>query len=557
VEFAGEALRTYSVLGVLMLTLLLASSPIAATSRSESSSPLPYQMVLPSGYYQPFQIDAPATPTTITISMSANTSLSTALMTTSQFNNFNNLGASITSSQFYQNSNALQYSTKVNEGVYFLVFYASGYSANVSYNIQTFPISPYINYPLTSPQPTGISTFGLNNKSGIVTPYTIESSDVVGVADIASMQAYNASAPAINDTVSGATLQMNSLLVVNELGGSQQVYWVQDTPDFVTSTLQVSWADNIWNASVSGFLSNSTITSQDGGYAYSFNNFGSTAYYYSFQSSNSSYSLPLKLALVESETIVSGVGVQVQMGVQVLGNGSAPSKAVNWFDTATIHDPAVQSASFYVSGNATAPDGLFYETELVFGGEGNGEATFFNQMSASLGLFYGNSTTAQQTAYPTYYTFGGNTGETADNLQVTYLTDGFASVSAGTPNYVYLGAASGSFSLPRAGTQVSLPTATATATSSQTASSGSNAPILTYAALGTLVVVILVVAVIMVTRRRGGPVPVPEAPSPMPQFGRYCHNCGNPVAPEASFCPNCGAPQSRDEPSPFGQGSNQ
>jgi len=514
-------------------------------------------MILLSGYYQPFQIDAPATPTTITISMAANTSLTTALMTTAQFNNFNNLGTSIGLSLFVKNYSSLQYSMKVNEGVYYLVFYSYQYSANVSYNIQTFPISPYINYPLTSPEPTGISTFGLNNKSGVVTPYTIESTDIVGVADIASIQAYNASAPAINDTVSGATLQMNSLLVVNELGGSQQVYWVQDTPDFVTSTLQVSWADNIWNASVSGILGNSTVTSQDGGYVYSFPNFGSTGYYYSFQSSNSSYSLPLKLALVESETIVSGVGVQVQMGVQVLGNGSAPSQAVNWFDTATIHDPAVQSASFYVSGNATAPDGLFYETELVFGGEGNGEATFFNQMTASLGLFYGNSTAGQQTAYPTYYTFGGNTGETADNLQVSYLADGFASVSAGTPNYVYLGAASGTFSLPRAGAQVSLPTATTTATSSQTTSSGSSTTILTYAAVGTLVIVVLVVVVIMATRRRGGPAPVLETPSTIPQFGRYCHNCGNPVAPEASFCPNCGAPQSHDEPSPFGPGSSQ
>ncbi len=504
-------------------------------------------MVLPYGYYQPFQIDAPSTPTTISISMSSNTSLSTALMTTSQFNLFDSGYGDIHPAVFLYNGTSVQHSASVPEGVYYIVFFAYGYTANVSYNFQTFPISPFITVPLTPPQSSGVAAFGLYNDSGIVTPYTTESSDVVGVAAIASLGAYNASAALYNDTLSGATLQLNSMLVVNEQGGLQQSYWVQNTPDFVTSASQVSWADNIWNSSVSGFLSNSTITSTDGGYAYSFYNYGYPGYYYSFQSSNSTYLLPLQLALIISETATPGQGVLVQMGTQVIGNGSAPAQAINWFDNATIHDPLVQSAYFYVSGNATVPNGQFYDTEFVFGGEGNGESTTFTQLSASLGLFYGDSPTGPQTSFPSYYNFGGNTGEAAYNLHVAYAGNGFSTLSIGTPNYSYLGRVSATYSLPRAGTTVTMSFSSETSTSQSTSSSLS---LPTYVIAGVVIAAILVLVLVMVMRSRGARGTVLETPYPVQPVSRLCGRCGTQIEPDAKFCPNCGAQQFADWPGP-------
>ena len=167
---------------------------MVAATHSATTTRLPYQLILPSGYYEPYQIDAPSTPTTISIAMSSNTTLSTAIMTNAQYNNFNNGATDISASLFLQNSSAVTHSLKVSEGLYYLVFFTYGYSANVTYNLQTFPISPYYSYPLTPPEPTGVASFGLNNASGVVTPYTIKSTDVIGIADIASMQAYNASA---------------------------------------------------------------------------------------------------------------------------------------------------------------------------------------------------------------------------------------------------------------------------------------------------------------------------------------------------------------------------
>ena len=86
------SLQSFTAPSALLIGLLIISSPMMA-SHSATTTPLPYQLSSLSGYYQPYQIDAPSTPTTISIAMSSNTTLSTAIMTTTQYNNFNN-GAS-------------------------------------------------------------------------------------------------------------------------------------------------------------------------------------------------------------------------------------------------------------------------------------------------------------------------------------------------------------------------------------------------------------------------------------------------------------------------------
>jgi thermopsin len=319
-----ESRRGAEVASITLLFLLL--SPMLSAVSSAAPSPLPYHLFLSSGYYDPVQLDAPASPTTVYFAVSSDTALSIALMTSTQASSFANGDTGISDSLYYVNSSSVVHSMSVSKGIYYLMFYAYGESANVSFALTTVPVSPYTYYPLTSPEPSGVASFGLYNSSGAVTPYTVESSDVLGVADISSLQAYNGSAARYGDAVSGAALQLNSMLVVNEEGGRQQDYWVQDAPGFVTAASTVSWTDDVWNASVSGFLSNTTITSTDGGNVHTSSSGPSTGYYYSYQSSNTTYRLPLELALFMSETAVQGVGVRVQIGVQEIASGTAPAK---------------------------------------------------------------------------------------------------------------------------------------------------------------------------------------------------------------------------------------
>ena len=201
---------------------------------------------------------------------------------------------------------------------------------------------------------------------------------------------------ALNDTVSGATLQLNSMLVVNE-NNAQFVYWAQATPDFVTNASQVSFADNLWNVTdQNGFMSNQTVTSSNGNFVFPAGPNSTSQYYYGFQSSNLTYVEPLDLRVLMNESVVQGTGVLLQMGVQVLANGSQSTpQPVDWFDNITIHDAGASSAYFYVAGNDSTPIGSYYDTEFVYGGEGNLEATQFTQMNSTLGLFYLNESSGK------------------------------------------------------------------------------------------------------------------------------------------------------------------
>lgn len=452
------AAPVYFLISLLSLTMV-AAIPGASAQRSPPL-PLEFQADVPNGYFEYVSIAAAASTNSLVFDVGSNVTVTTAFMSSSQFSEFNATQSDIANSLYVQNASASQGTEHMAKGDYFLLFYAYDGNANVTYNYDLFPNSPYGAGPITAPEPSGIATFGLDNESGSVTPYSVKAHEVVGVADIASLLAHNSTSSLANSTVSGATLQLNTVLVVNEKNGSQQVYWAQNTPDFVTGASHIAYGDNVWNYSVSGFLSNATITSSDGGLAYSFTQSGQTQYYYGLELSNSSYALPFDLALAINETVDPGQGVVVQMGAQVLRNGSGPGTQMDWFDDVTLHDPTVSSAYFYVAGNSTTPEGTFYDTEFVFGGENDGESTNFDQMSASMQLFYDNSTSGVLNYFPSYYSFGQDTAESADNLHVAY-SNGVAQLSPGSVNYVYLGSASGTSSLSQlasgSGTTTSAP----------------------------------------------------------------------------------------------------
>ena len=493
---------------VLFIALLLWSPPPPGrVSRLPSGAPQ-FSFVLPPKYFQYFTIDSFANSTVIRYTLSSNTTVSIAFMTLAQLQSFNSSKTGVSDSLFYQNGTTSQESLRAAPGSYALVAYSGGKTANVTLAYQVYPDNPFVDGPLASPQPTGIASFGLYNKSSIDSPYAVRSTDVIGMAEISALQAYNATAGTAQVNLSGATLQLNAMLVVNEKDGTSEVYWCQNTPDFVTAASQVAMADNVWKYSTSGLLNNSTVTSQGGlGYVSSFQQYGTTEYAYVYEGSNSTYSLPVGLVLLVNETAEPGTGVLVQYGDRYFGGGSS------WFDNVTIHDPTVQSSYFLTSGNDTTPIGLPYDTELVFGGEGNGEATNFTRMSSTLGLFFTNGSSTSMSAFPSYFSFGGETEEAADNLRVSYSGDGLAQVSVGTPNYYYLGSASGSYSLAGVESAISASVSTtsstsASSTSSSTASTSTSSaltairPSFIVAVVPVIAVVILALGIRRVSRRR-------------------------------------------------------
>jgi thermopsin len=500
---------------LLLMPLLIQGPALVVRGSNSASASSQFPFILPPGYFTYFPVDAFANVTIVHYSLTSNTSVSTAFMTSAQFQDFNSSDGLLSNSVTYQNGTESDRTLRVTVGSYDVLVYAYGRTANASLDLAVFPNNPLSFGRLPPPEPTGIASYGLTNQSGIDAPYAIASTDVIGVASVSSINAYNSTAESAGENPSGATLQLNSVLVVDEKGGGTQAYWCQNTPDFVTSASQVALADNVWNYSASGFLSNDSITSEGGGgYVSTFLQNGTTEYYYAYGESNSSYSLPLGLVLLINATAEPGTGVLVQFGAWLTGGTLGARTGTDWFDNVTIHDPTATGAYFFTAGNYTTPLGTFYDTELVFGGEGGGEATNFMQLGANLGLFYANSTNDRVNTFPSYFSFGLDTAEAADNVMVRYLGNGTARVSVGTPNYDYLGAASGSFSLASVESALGITgsptkssssttegtTSTYTATSSAS-STGSGIPVFPYQAAAVAVFVVLVLFSYLVVRK--------------------------------------------------------
>ncbi len=451
---------------------------------TQESVPLTQSLTLRTGDYDYFEADSFSNNTYVSYNVSSDVSISTAIMTAAQLNDFaNNASDPISNSITYQNGTSVNRTVQIAPGQNFLVFYNppntydSSYSrANIEFGYIVTPNTPLSYGPVQGPFASGIASFGIANNSGVVTPYEVQTNEIVGVANISAMEVYTADAGQYGVTVTGATLQLNSELVVNNSGSSTpNVYWVQNVPDFVTGTSQVSFGDEIWNwTDLTGYLSNQSVIStnfQNGGAVYPTGS-NKAAYVYNYNGANQTYALPLNFALLENESVLRGTGVLVQLGYLSTANGTATSSNINWFDNVTIVDPNVQSAYFEISGNAVPPIGLYYDTELVFGGEGNGEMADFTQLSASLGLFYQNATNPSGilSSFPTYYDFSGDTGESASDLVISY-SNGISSVGTGlVPNYSYLGNASLTLNLK----SLNSTTTSSTTTSSTTTTTSTN-----------------------------------------------------------------------------------
>lgn len=483
-QVIAASLLVVAVLLVSNSVYSISSTAFSEIGHTHDKLPAAQSITLPGSYYIPIEVVTSSNSTWLSYSVQSNLTISTALMDSSQFNEFNNSQTDdISNSITYQNGTTAQADLQVSIGDYYLVFYnLQTQTANISFSYLTYPFTPYFYGPVTPPQPTGLASFGLYNVSGNAVPYSIETSSIVGVSNISSIQAYNASAPSLNDTVSGATLQLNAMLVAEGLNGTnQQVYWAQNTPDFVSNASQISYNDNIWNyTTITGNLSNATMTSPNGNSVFSTgDNVTESEYYYAYGTNNYTYVEPFDFELLLNESVLSGKGILLQIGTQVLRNGSAPTPGPTppvWFDNITISDPGVQSAYFYVNGNDSTPIGTYYDAELVFCGEGNLEETNFTQMNATLGLYYLNETSGQFSSFPSYYSFGGDTGEAADNLHVNYLGNGTAQVDVGTPNYVYLGEVSNATTVTTTASSSAYSSSMSSVSSSQISSSTTSSP---------------------------------------------------------------------------------
>ena len=247
------------------------------------------------------------------------------------------------------------------------------------------------------PAPMGIADYGVG-PSG---PYEYATNSSLGYADIVSLSTMNATGDP------GMTIQLNVNLQFS-VSGKLYVYWIQDVAFLETNSDLIQFVDNVWNFSspLRSTMSASGI-SGDGVTAKA----GNQSYYYDvpgdLPGNNISLSLP---ATVEFE-VDSGVGPSDRPVVDFSFNDG-----LGWqrYDTVVfLTSGKLTLPGFVVDGFKYNPLGIFYDSELVIGGPGDGLQTTDLSSDVRLQLYYSNGNNFEMISNA--YNFGSDTAEGIDN----------------------------------------------------------------------------------------------------------------------------------------------
>ncbi len=263
--------------------------------------------------------------------------------------------------------------------------------------------------------PVGIASYGLYNISNDSGPYQIETNSIIGVAQINSIHAYNMSPPA-NTSATAASLQLNVVLNITATDGNRFSYWIQDVADLNTSNMTYSIGDNIWNMTgVNASVTNITVSAMGSSAPIGSGAPPNATFYAFFPNTTTTYSYPLYFIPIVSVKIAGGRPF-LQVGYRQT-NGTE-----TFYDNVTFNISAA-SAYFLVTPYYLTPSpangtvqGNFYDAELVFGGEANGESSTFSNTSAILWIGYSNN--GILTPFPALADFGSDTEESATGLSV-------------------------------------------------------------------------------------------------------------------------------------------
>jgi hypothetical protein len=271
------------------------------------------------------------------------------------------------------------------------------------YNKSSQQVDPYRSY-ISEPAPIGIADYGIGNRG---LPYNYSTSSFMGNVTIESISMYSPSVHSYN-----VTFQLNVNLVFS-YRSNQYDYWIQDVAYLNTSSLQITFIDNIWNLSApNANMYNSTILG-NGTIGNTGSKSGPSQFYYDFANS----SLPgNNISLTTNSSFLLKVNTN-------LGPGNSPEvsflyndghgwvvydKAVFYFASKLNHNPY-----FYVSGYSYNPANTYYDAELIIGGPGNSSQSEDISSSILLMLEYYNGNNYQ--TIQNAFNFGGDTGETVYN----------------------------------------------------------------------------------------------------------------------------------------------
>ncbi|MGA8604903.1 MAG: thermopsin family protease [Thermoplasmata archaeon] len=264
-----------------------------------------------------------------------------------------------------------------------------------------------------APAPMGVADIGLENRSGALVPYALNTTSVAGTVNITNLQSLYVD----GDGPDTYGIQLNSVVNgVTIFGNSSYEFWSQNYIGYTVSTQQLVFGDEVWNfSSPSGLFPTSSV------YGFSPNGtFADFPALYQGYGPTITIGYPFTLTLyLNTSTIADRPALYFNYTVS-----NDTFRQSNSFDylifNSSVDTPTAAAPTPYyqADGYNYDPIGLINDMEIDILGNDDGDTTAFLAADATISLQYWNASAREMKEVPSAYSAGQETGETAVGLLV-------------------------------------------------------------------------------------------------------------------------------------------
>ena len=264
-----------------------------------------------------------------------------------------------------------------------------------------------------APAPMGVADIGLENQSGVLVPYELNTTSVAGTVNITNLQSLYLD----GDGPDTYGIQLNSVVSgVTIFGNSSYEFWSQNYIDYTVSTQQLVFGDEVWNfSSLSGLFPTNSV------YGFSPNGtFDDFPFLYQGYGPAITIAYPFTLTLYLN-TSTLGDRPALYFNYTVSNDTFRQSSSFDYLVfNSTVGTPtsAAPTPYYQADGYNYDPIGLINDMEIDILGNDDGDTTAFLAANATVSLQYWNATAGEMQEVPSAFNAGQETGETSVGLLV-------------------------------------------------------------------------------------------------------------------------------------------
>lgn len=258
-----------------------------------------------------------------------------------------------------------------------------------------------------APAPLGVAEFGLRNVSGTISPFTLNTSSLMGQFSPYALSGISQGVSSIDEY----GVQLNAVLNdVTLLGTPGYDFWTQNVVEYSPYSSQLFLESSVWNFSAPGLVLSPNAIYAHGPQGHQVG----TAYYYALAGPLIT-GYPFTLNLFLNSTLVDGRDATYFNYTLVNSSSEFSRGSIDYviFNSTVSGGPAAPPPEYVAEGTTYNPVGLPNDFEMVLGGPGGGSNFDVFSASAYVGLSYWNATLGKYVTVPSAYDVGGETGETA------------------------------------------------------------------------------------------------------------------------------------------------